>query len=429
LSDDDEYDRARRVWNLTVDKRPAMIVRCAGAADVITSVNFARSHGFLVAIRGGGHNPAGKSTCDGGLLIDLSSMKGLRVDRAARTARAEAGLLLGEFDHETQAFGLATTMGVAPDTGVSGLTLGGGYGWLEGKHGLACDNLLSVDLVTAEGTMVTASEEQEPDLFWAMRGAGANFGIATSFEFRLHELREVLAGLLIYEFAQAREVIRAYDEFSKSAPDELSCVLGLGTTPDGNKAVIVAVCYSGDLGNGAQVLEPMRQTLKPVADFVQPMSYLAAQGLMAPLFPIGYRYYWRGNLIRDFSDGAIDVLIDFAARAPTPLCAIGFQQIHGAAARVPEKATAFPHRFPHHDFFPGAIWSDPAQDEECIRWSRECWQAMQPYVERANYVNDLGDESDERVMEAYGANYGRLVELKRKYDPDNFFRLNQNIRP
>jgi FAD/FMN-containing dehydrogenase len=424
-----DYEARRRVWNLTVDKHPALIVRCAGAMDVITSIQFARTHGLITAVRGGGHNPGGKSTCDGGLVLDMSLMKSVRVDRAKKTARADAGLLLGEFDHETQAFGLATTLGVAPDTGISGLTLGGGYGWLEGKHGLACDNLLSVDIVTADGNMTTASESENADLFWAVRGAGANFGVVTSFEYRLHDLRTVTAGLLIYEFSRAREVLSAYNNFSKMVPDEVSCVVGLGTTPDGNKAVIIAPCFSGPPGEADKALEPLRANLKPAADFVQPMPYLAAQKLLAPLFPIGYRYYWKGSLIQDLSDSAIEVLLDFASRAPTPLSAIGFQQIHGAAARVPMEHTAFPHRFPHHDFFPTAIWSDPAQDEECTRWSRECWEAMQPFVERANYVNDLGDETDERVEQAYGANYGRLVELKRKFDPANLFRLNQNIRP
>ena len=424
-----EYETARKVWNRTVDKRPAMVARCAGTADVIRCINFARTQKLLTAVRGGGHNPAGKSTCDGGLLIDTSLMKSVHVDLTHRIARADPGLLLGEFDHETQAFGLATTLGVAPDTGISGLTLGGGYGWLEGKHGLTCDNLLSVDIVTADGQLHTASEHENQELFWAVRGAGANFGVVTSFEYRLHELQTVLAGLLIFEFARAKEILRAYDDFSKTAPDDLSCVVGLGTTPDGNKAVIIAACYSGPMDEGDRVLEPLRVRLKPTADLIQSRPYLAAQGLLAPLFPIGPRYYWKGSLIRDFTDGAIDVLLDFAARTPTPQSAIGFQQIHGAATRVPSTATAFPHRFPHHDFFPTAIWTDPQQDEECIRWSRECWDAMRPFVERANYVNDLGDETGDRIKEAYGANYERLLDLKRKYDPENFFRLNQNISP
>ncbi len=426
---DPDYDEARRVWNRMIEKRPSLIARCAGPPDVIRSVAFAREHDLPVAVRGGGHNIAGKSMSEGGLTIDLSMMKAIRVDRAHRTAHAEAGALLGDLDRETQAFGLATTLGVAPDTGIAGLTLGGGYGWLGGKYGLACDNLLSVEVVTADGQLLTASATENGDLFWAMQGAGANFGVVTSFEYQLHPVETVLGGLIIYPLAAGREVLRFYNSFAAAAPDELTSVAALLTTPDGNPCVAVAVCDCGPLEQAEAHVKPLRTLTTPVADLIRPMPYLEMQKLLEPAFPLEHCYYWKSSLIRDLSAGAIEALLACGAKMPTPLSSVALQQLHGAAARISASQTAFPHRYPHHNFDPTAIWTDPADADRCIRWSRECWEAMQPFVERANYANDLGDEGEDRVRAGYGPNYERLVALKNKYDPKNLFRLNQNITP
>jgi FAD/FMN-containing dehydrogenase len=426
---DEGYDAARKVWNAMIDKRPALIARCAGPADVISSVRFARDHDLLVTIRGGGHNIAGRSISDGGLVIDLAPMRGVRVDPVRRTARAEGGALLGDLDIETQAFGLATTLGVAPDTGIAGLTLGGGYGWLGGKYGLSCDNLLSVDVVTADGQLLTASLIENDDLFWGIRGAGANFGVVTSFEYQLHPVGSVLGGMVIHPLENGRGFLRSYNQLAAAAPDELSGVAAFLSTPDGKPAVAAVVCYCGPIDEGERLLEPLRTLATPIADQIHPMAYLDMQRLLVPAFPPGHHYYWKSSLIRDLSDDAIEALLACGSKMPTPQSSITLQQLHGAASRVGMSETAFPHRYAHHNFDPTAIWPDPADSERCIRWSRECWDSMQPFVERANYANDLGDEGEERIRAGYGPNYDRLVVLKNKYDPTNFFRMNQNIRP
>ena len=426
---DDTYDAARKVWNGAIDKRPALIACCAGVADVVGCVNFARDHDLLVSVRGGGHNIAGNAVCDGGLTIDLSKMKGIRVDPARRTARAEPGLKLGEFDRETQAFGLATTMGVNTDTGIAGLTLGGGYGWLAGKYGLTCDNLLAVDIVTADGQLVKASASENEDLFWGVRGGGGNFGIVTSFEYRLHPVGPVLGGMSIYPMAKAREVLRFFHEFSSTVPDELSTFAALVTTPDGDLAVAIAVCYCGSLEEGDKVLSPLRKFGSPVADMIGPMPYVELQSVFDGGFVAQECYYWKTSLIRELRDGSIEAIESYAARKPTPMSAIGIQQLHGAAIRVGATETAFAHRYSHYNLLPVSIWRSPADSEKSIRWVRELWEAMQPFLERDAYGNDMGEEGEERVRSAYGINYERLVALKNRYDPTNFFRLNQNIRP
>jgi hypothetical protein len=421
------YDETRKVWNAMINKRPALIVRCAGVDDIVQSVRFARDNKLEVSVRGGGHSIAGSCLCDGGLMIDFTAMKGIRVDPIRRTVRAQPGLKLGEFDRETQAFGLATTMGIATDTGIAGLTLGGGYGWLAGKYGLACDNLLSVELVTAEGQLVTASENENPDLFWGVRGGGGNFGIVASFEYMLYSLGKVLGGMALY--SPNKEALRFFDEFSSTCPDEVSTVGLLLTAPDGTQAFAIAVCYCGSLEKGEKVLEPLRTFGPPIVDMIQPRSYLEMQSFTDDTWPPGRFYYWKSSLIRRLCDEAIETLLEHARRMPNHFSLIYLQQLHGAASRIAAGDTAFPHRFDHYNCGAMLITEDAAETGAGIKWARDCWEAMQPYVERSNYVNDLGDEGEVRIREGYGPNYDRLLFLKNKYDPTNFFRLNQNIRP
>lgn len=423
------YDAARRVWNAMIDKRPAVIVRCAGAADVVTVVRFARDHGLEVAVCGGGHNVAGRSVPDGGLMVDLSPMKGMRVNPLRRTARAQPGLKLGEFDRETQAFGLATTLGAASDTGIAGLTLGGGYGWLDGKYGLACDNLLSVDIVTADGRLLTASATENEDLFWGVRGAGANLGVVTSFEYQLHPVGPVLGGLVLYPISNGKEALRFFREFSSTCPDEVTTVGLLMSAPDGTPAFGIGACYCGPLADGEKVLKPLKTFGTPLADLVAPRSYVEMQRFFDEPWAPGQLNYWKTSLLRGPSDTAIDTLLDQAQRRPTPTCVIYCQQLHGIASRVRVTDTAFPHRFDHYDCGPFAIWQDPSDTEKCLRWARECWGALRPFYEPGVYVNALSDDADERVRAAYGPNYERLVALKNRFDPTNFFHLNANIRP
>ncbi|HXJ85068.1 MAG TPA: FAD-binding oxidoreductase [Candidatus Methylomirabilis sp.] len=427
---DDGYDAARRVWNGMVDKRPALIARCAGAADVVTCVRFAQEHDAKISVRGGGHNYAGKSVCDDGLMIDLSTMKGIRVDPARRTAHAQAGVRLGEFDRETQAFGLATTLGVNTDTGIAGLTLGGGYGWLAGKHGLACDNVVSMDVVTADGQFLTASATEHEDLFWGMRGAGANLGIVTAFEYRLHPVGPVLGGMVIYPLRQGRDVLRFFDEYSAGCPDEVSTAGLLLTTPDGTPAVAIAACHAGPLEAGEKALRPVRTFATPMADLIAPQPYVQMQTLFDEAWPPGRRYYNKSSIVRRLSETAIEVLLFYAGAMPTPLSAIALQQLHGVAARVAPDATAFPHRYDHHSCYVHPATDDPAESEKIVRWGRDCWEALQPFVEPAVYVNALEDAQEDgvqRVREAYGPNYPRLGALKKKYDPTNMLSSNQNI--
>ena len=427
--EDDGYDATRAVFNGMIDKRPAMIVRCAGTADVIQGVNFSRTHDLLLSVHGGGHSVAGNAVSDGGLMLDLSPMKGIRVHPVRRIAQAQAGLTLGEFDHETQAFGLATTLGVVSVTGIAGLTLGGGLGWLNGKHGLACDNLLSVDVVTADGRLLTASDEENEDLFWGVRGGGGNFGVVTLLEYRLHHVGPVLGGGLRYPAAEARDFLRFYHEFASTCPDELSTAASLGHAPDGSVVVGVTVCYCGPIEAGERVLRPLRTFGSPLEDNIQPMSYQALQSAPDTGFPMGRQHYWKSSYLRYLSEEAIDVMLQFVAEMPSSISGVGLQQMHGAASRVDPAATAFPHREEHYDFLILSQWAHPSESEENIRWTRAFFEAMQPYFEGGVYVNNLGEEGEERVKEAYGAHYQQLVALKDKYDPTNLFRLNQNIRP
>jgi FAD/FMN-containing dehydrogenase len=430
---EDGYEAARKVWNGMVDKRPAMIARCIGTADVVACVNFAREHDILTSVRGGGHNYAGKSVSDGGLMIDLSPMKDIKVDPERRIARAQTGLKLGEFDRETQRFGLATTLGVNSITGIAGLTLGGGYGWLAGKHGLACDNVLSLEVVTADGKLVTANAHENDDLFWGMRGAGANFGIATSFEYQLHPVGPVLGGMVLYPMSDGEEVLRFFDEFSSTCPDEVSTAAFLLTAPSGEPAVAIVACYCGSIGEGEKVLTPLRKFSWPMADLIQPRSYVEIQTLFDEAWPPGLWYYNKTHIVRRGTPDVVATCLSYARERPTPLSVIGFQQLHGAASRVDSSETAFPHRFDHHAAYVHPIASDPADCARMIQWAKQCWSTLQPLVELAAYVNAVEDAEEEggeeRVRVAYGPNYDRLRMLKRRYDPDNFFRLNQNIKP
>jgi FAD/FMN-containing dehydrogenase len=427
------YEAARKIWNAMVDKRPAMIVRCAGVADVVRSVNFARDHGLLLSVRGGGHNVAGTAVCDGGLMIDLSPMKGIRVDARARTVRAEAGCTWGDLDHETAAFGLATTGGIIPATGIAGLTLGGGLGWLMRKHGLSCDNLLSADVVLATGELVTASATENADLFWGLRGGGGNFGVVTSFEYRLHQVDRVLGGMVIHPLQRAHQALSFLREFTKTAPDDLVSMGLLLTGPDGAKILAIAVCYCGPLSEGERVLLPMRQFGPPAADQIAAMPYVQQQGLLEAGFPPGLQNYWKSNFLRELSDEAIGIAIEAFRRVPSPSSGIAIEQLGGATSRVAEADTAFAHRGAPFNFLVVSSWPDASDNAKHIDWTRSVHQAMQPFSAGGVYVNYLADEADEgreRVRAAYGpAKYERLVTLKKTYDPDNLFRLNQNIRP
>jgi FAD/FMN-containing dehydrogenase len=430
LCGDQGYELARRVWNGMVDHRPALIARCTTVSDVTACVNLARERRLLLSVRGGGHNYAGKAVCDGGLVIDLSLMKGIQVKPEQRTVRAQAGLRLGEFDRETQKFGLATTLGVNTDTGIAGLTLGGGYGWLAGKYGLACDNLLSAEVVTADGCVVHCSADRNDDLFWGLRGAGANFGVVTTFEYRLHALSNVLGGIILHPLHA--EILRFFDEFSRNAPDELTTVGVVLSGPDGNPAFASIVCYCGRFDEGQRALRPLSTVARPLLDSIQPRSYLEMQSLLDATWPPGRHYYNKAHNIRRLNDGAVETILKYSTTLPTGFTNIALQQLHGAASRIPVYETAFPHRYDHYDLLVHPATDNPSDSEKMIRWARECWKALEPFAERAVYVNALEDaleEGEARVREAYGPNYEKLVSLKNKYDPQNMFRQNSNIKP
>src|SRR6266699_2609886 len=429
---DEGYDIHRKVWNAMIDKHPGLIARCQGVADVITAVQFARDHALLVAVRGGGHNVAGNAVCDGGLVIDLSPMKGIQVDSAARTVRTEAGATWSEFDRETQAFGLATTGGLVSSTGIAGLTLGGGLGWLAGKYGLACDNLIAADIVTADGQLRHISASEHPDLFWGLRGGGGNFGVVTSFEYQLHPVGPVLAEIVLYPFTKAKEALTFYRDFATAIPDEVNTIGALLTSPDGAPVVAIGVCYNGNLDAGEKVLRPLRACGPPLADEIRPMAYCQVQTLFDAAFVRGRRYYFKSNLMQRISDGAVDVLIDRFPTIPSPLSLVYFEQLGKAANRVGATAAAFSHRDALCDWGCDAVWLDPAADGVHIEWTRALAEAMRPFTMGSDYAPHIGletDEGAERIKAAYGANYERLVALKNTYDPTNLFRHNQNIQP
>ena len=427
---DDGYEASRKVWNGMIDRKPEIIVRCAGASDVISSVHFARAHDLIVAVRGGGHNAAGNAVCEGGLVVDLSQMKGFEIDLKESTARAESGMTWGEFDQETQVFGLATTGGVVSTTGIAGLTLGGGIGRLGRKYGLACDNLLSADIVVADGRMLRVSEAENPDLFWGIRGGGGNFGIVTSFKYQLHRVGPiVLAGSVTYAFENAKDVLKFYYNYSRDAPDELCTDLLILTPDDGIPVININVCYVGEREEGERILRPLRESGSPLEDSIQPVEYTVLQSSGDYVYPPGPRYYWKSHFMKDISDDAIDCIIEFYKVVPSKQTTVGFQQFPGAVSRIKQGDTAFSHRDSQYDFFLISSWVDRAESDKHILWTREFWDAMRSYSTGGVYVNNLGEEPDQQVRAAYPGNYERLVALKNKYDPTNFFRLNQNIKP
>ncbi len=425
------YDEARAVHNAMVDRRPAIIVRCSGAGDVVDCVRFAREHDILVSVRGGGHSIAGKAVCDGGLMIDLSGMKGIRVNPARRTAHAQAGLLLREFDRETQAFGLATTLGVVPTTGISGLTLGGGFGHLMAKYGLALDNLISVDIVTADGRLLTASTQENPDLFWGVRGSNGNLGVVTSLEYRLHDVSTVFGGGVFYPVVKTKEILRLCQELAESLPDEIVIQGGAVPSPAGERSFAVAACYCGpSLTLGEKILTPLRKLGSPLAEVLGPMSYLEIQGMFEPWFPPGRYAYVKSNFLQSMSDEAIEVMAEYSGKSPSPhTFAPFFEHWHGAVSRVGVSDTAFPHRQHSWNLFAWSVWENPSDSETNIQWTRKCWKAMEPFLVSGSYVNYVADEGEASARAAYGPNYDRLVALKNKYDPTNFFRMNHNIQP
>lgn len=427
---DDGYDRARKLWNGMFDRRPALIARCAGAADVIRAVSFARDNRLAVAVRGGGHSFPGHSVCDGGLVIDLSAMKAIRVDLRTRTARAQAGVKWIEFDHETQAFGLATTGGTDADTGIAGLTLGGGLGWLSSKYGLTVDNLVSADVVTADGRLLTASATENQDLFWGLRGGSGNFGVVTSFEYQLHAVGPtILGGMVAYPLGRAKEVLNFYRQFAKAAPDDVTTYAAFVTPPGGETVAALFCCYCGPLDKGEEVIRPLRSLGSPVQDLLGPMPYVAQQRLFDGAFPAGSYYYAKAGSLADLTDEAIEVFAEYAATKPSPLSGVLVQTVCGAASRVASDATAFPHRRLPYAPVIVSQWLDAATSEKNVGWARDFWKALHPLAGGGVYVNDLSYDDADRVRTAYGANYERLAALKKAYDPDNLFRLNPNITP
>ncbi len=424
------YDQARAIWNGMIDKCPALIARCTSSADVISALHFARAHNLLVSVRGGGHNVAGNAVCADGLMIDLSLMKAIHVDPARRTAQAEAGVLWSELDQATQQHGLATTGGTVSHTGIAGLTLGGGLGWLMGKHGLTCDNLLSVKIVTADGELLTASETINKDLFWAVRGGGGNFGIATSFTYQLHPIGPtILGGMVLYPQVQAKEVLRFYRDFARSTPDELMIFAALLNTPDGLPVIALIVGWFGPLSEGEQQLKPLRDFGSPLADLIAEVPYLQHQTLFDAATPHGIHRYWKSGNLPELKDDFINVVVDQAARQPSPFSFILFFHMKGVAARVDPAKTAFGLRDDQWDFDIVSQWIDPTDNQTNIDWTRTFWNQVEPYT-KGVYVNHLGGEDEStRVRAAYGPNYERLVALKTKYDPQNVFCLNNNIAP
>lgn len=437
--EDAAYDQARSVWNAMIDRRPGLVIRCAGAADVREAVRFAHDNRLLVSIRGGGHNIAGSAVCEGGLMMDLSQMRSVRVDIAEQRAWVGPGATLSDVDKETQAFGLVTPTGINATTGIAGLALGGGFGWTTRKFGLTLDNLLSADVVTANGELVRASAAENPDLFWALRGGGGNFGVVTAFEFRLHRMGpQVLSGLVVHPFADALSILRQYREALDQAPDELTCWVVLRQAPPlpflpaewhGRKVLVLAMCHCGDLEQGEQATARLRGIGTPIADVVSPHPFTAWQQAFDPLLAPGARNYWKSHDFASLSDAAIGVLIGAVEELPGPECEIFIGHVGGAAGRVAADATAFPQRHSHYVMNVHGRWREPDMDKTCIGWARALYEAAKPHAIGTAYVNFMPADEEGRVEAAYAGNYRRLAELKQRYDPMNLFRMNQNVRP
>ncbi len=439
LPGDGGYEGARRIWNAMIDRRPAVIARCTSTQDVVQGVNFARENGLLLAVRGGGHNIAGNAMCDDGFVIDLSRMKAVRVDPAYRRATIEGGGTLADLDAATQAHGLATPTGINSTTGIAGLTLGGGFGWLSRKFGMTIDNLESAEVVTASGEVVRASATEHPDLFWALKGGSGNFGVVTRFEFRLHPVGpELLSGLIVYPISKAKSVLQQYREFIAKAPDELSVWTVLRHAPPlpflpesvhGKAIVALALIYAGDPKKGESLIEPLRSFGTPLGEHVGVQPYVAWQQVFDPLLAFGARNYWKSHNFSTLADGLFDAVIEYIGTLPSPQCEIFFGAIGGATTRPPTESAAYPHRDALFVMNVHGRWDDPADDKRCIGWARDFFKASAPYATGGVYVNFLTADEADRVRSAYGSNYDRLVQVKRKYDPGNLFRMNQNISP
>jgi FAD/FMN-containing dehydrogenase len=429
LAGDSGYDAARRIWNASIDKHPGLIARCASASDVIRAVKFARANNVLASVRGGGHNVAGRALCDDGIVIDLSAMNRVTVDADARTVYVQGGALLEDVDRATHEHGLAVPAGVVAKTGVAGLTLGGGVGWLVRKYGMTVDNLLSCEVVTAEGELLTANAEVNPDLFWALRGGGGNWGVVTAFTFRAHPVKTVLGGLVLWPRSEARAVLRLYRDFIETAPEELTAYAGMISTPDGVPVSCLLICWCGDIAEGERVLEPLRKFGTPILDAVEPMPFTAMQALAGNSFPDDMQNYWKSSFVKALSDEAIDTLVEQAQQMKSPLSGLLVEYYGGAPSRVGHADTAFSQRSELYNVAITGQWSDPAENDQHIAWVRAAFDALQPYSSGNYLLNYSSEEVLDRTMAAFGDNYARLAEVKKKYDPTNFFSINQNIKP
>lgn len=429
---DPDYQSASTIWNAMIDRRPLLIARCISQSDVAASIEFAREHGLVVSVRGGGHNVAGKALCDDGLMIDLSLMKGVQVNVKTDTVIAQPGCTLGDLDRATDHFGLAVPAGIVSETGIAGLTLGGGTGWLVRKYGLTCDHLISAEVVTADGRVVTADATQNEDLFWGLRGGGGNFGVVTSFEYRAHKVKRVLGGMIVHPLSAAQELFRVYREFMMEAPEALTAYCGMLTAPDGTPTASILACYCGDPSTGEKVLKPLRDFGSPLDDTVADIPRLEMQTMVDQAFPYGNRNYWKSSFIEELTDDAIDTMIEHAGRMESPLSTVLCEYYYGAASRIGETETAFSQRTAHYNIGMIGQWTDSNEDDLHVDWARTAYEAMEPYTNGRIYANLMGgDQMDdiEQIRAVYGVNYERLADLKQQYDPTNFFHLNQNIKP
>ena len=426
---DPHYNAARRIWNASIDKHPGFIAQCTSAEDVVRAVNFARTNDILLAVRGGGHNVGGRALCDDGLVIDMSKMRGIDVDAGARVVVAQAGCTLGDLDAATHPHGLVVPAGVFTKTGIAGLTLGGGVGWLVRKYGLTCDNVVSFEVITVGGKIVTASADENADLYWGLRGGGGNFGVVLRFTYKAHPLKTVFGGLLIHPQARAAEVLRFYRDFMASAPDELTAYAAMLHTPDGDPVVGIVPCWCGDLDEGEKYLQPLREFGPPLMDAVGPLPFPQMQALFDDAFPDGNQNYWKSTFVKQLSDDVIDILVEHANGVPSPLTAVVIELYGGAMARVGPDETAFAHRSSDYDVGILSQWTDPADTENNVAWARGLYDALQPHASGAFLLNFLYQEDDSISRASFGPNYDRLAELKRKYDPENFFRQNHNVTP
>jgi FAD/FMN-containing dehydrogenase len=437
-AEDEGYEQARAVYNAMIDKRPVVVTRPVNAGDVIAAVNFARESRLPIAIRGGGHSVPGFGTCDGGVVIDLSRMRGVRVNPEKRTARAEGGATWGDFNAATYPFGLATTGGIISTTGVSGLTLGGGIGYLARGFGLSLDNLLSADVVTADGKFLIASEKENEDLFWAIRGGGGNFGVLTSLEFRLHPVKDIYGGPMFYELKHVGDILRFYREYIKDAPEEMGCFPAFQIAPPlpfipenrhGDTFVAMVACWAGPLDKGEKQLKPFHDVAPVVAEFVGPMPYPALNSAFDGLVPPGLQHYWKANFVKELTDDAILAHIENGPKIPAVNSTMHIYPINGACHRVASDATAFGHRDANFATVIAGMWPDPTHNTANIKWVRDYYDATAPHSEEGGYINFAADDDQDRAPANFGANYNRLVAAKKKYDPDNLFRINQNIKP